>query len=358
MTRTARPAPRIRYASCMNPSLAISATALLLTAPVSTPAPAPVVPPIAPASPAVPARAAAGPAFPPPGDPTPKKPQYPQKTYDCQFTKAPIKMDGKLDDPAWLVARWSDDFVDIQGPELPKPRYRTRMKMLWDDTYLYIGALMEEPHVWASLRNHDDIVFRDNDFEVFIDPDGDAREYYELEVNAFGTIFDLYLHRRYKEEGPAEHGWNCEGLKTAIHIDGTLSDPTDTDKGWSLEWAIPWSSLKPPSWDKPSFGEQARAAAAPKFGDEWRINFSRVQWLHEWEGKTAPKDILKSAPVGGGAKPGDSAKPGDPAKPAAQDAAPAYRKTPNKPEDNWTWTPQWQIDMHDPRWWGRVKFLK
>jgi hypothetical protein len=292
------------------------------------------------------------PAFPPAGDATPKKPSFPPKSYRCVYATSPVKMDGKLDDGVWLLASWSDDFVDIQGPELPAPRYRTRMKMLWDDTYLYIGALMEEPHVWASLRNHDDIVFRDNDFEVFIDPDGDAREYYELEVNAFGTIFDLYLHRRYKEEGPAEHGWNCEGLKTAIHIDGTLNDPTDTDKGWSLEWAIPWSSLKPPSsslkpraWDKPGFGEKERGAARPKPGDEWRVNFSRVQWLHNWEGTTAPKQLVR---------------PVDPSAPAGvrEDAKPAYEKTAGKPEDNWVWTPQWQIDMHDPRWWGRVRFVK
>jgi hypothetical protein len=145
--------------------------------------------------------------FPPPGDPTPKKPAYPPKTYDCPFTATPPVLDGRLDDAAWLHAPWTDDFVDIQGSELPSPRYRTRLKMLWDDSHLYIGVSMEEPHLWATLRNHDDIVFRDNDIEIFIDPDGDTREYYEIEANAFGTIFDLYLHRRYKEDGPAEHGW-------------------------------------------------------------------------------------------------------------------------------------------------------
>jgi hypothetical protein len=338
------------------PKLAIVGLAAALSAqdaapvkaPQGAPGPAPA-PASVPASPAAPAKPAAAPAFPPPGDATPKKPSYPQKSYDCTFTKTPIKMDGKLDDPAWMLARWSDDFVDIQGPELAAPRHRTRMKMLWDDTYLYIAALMEEPHVWASLKNHDDIVFRDNDFEVFIDPDGDAREYYELEVNAFGTIFDLYLHRRYKEDGPAEHGWNCEGLKTAIHINGTLNDPTDRDTGWSLEWAIPWSSLKPPAWDRPGFGEKERGAAAPKPGEEWRINFSRVQWLHNWEGKTAPKPIVP---------PINDHYDQQPPKPGADDGRPKYEKTPNKPEDNWVWTPQWQIDMHDPRWWGRVKFVR
>ncbi len=288
------------------------------------------------------------PTFPPAGDATTQKPEYRQKSYEAKFVTTAPTLDGKLDDAAWASAPWSDDFVDIQGPKLPKPRYRTRAKMLWDDTYLYIAAELSDPHVWGTLTKHDEIVFHDNDFEVFIDPDGDTREYYELEVNALTTIFDLFLYRRYKEDGPAEHGWNAKGLKTFVAINGTLNDPTDTDIGWTLEWAVPWSAFTPPAWDKPGFGEKARAAKAPAVGDEWRLNFSRVQWRHNWEGKTAPKPIVK--PIN------DSFDQKPPTPDA--DAKPAYEKTKGKPEDNWVWTPQWQIDMHDPRWWGRVKFTK
>lgn len=291
----------------------------------------------------------AEPPFPPPGDTTPQKPEYPPRKYEAKFAKTAPKLDGKLDDVAWSDARWTDDFTDIQGPKLPAPRYRTRAKMLWDDSYLYIAAELADPHVWGTLTRHDEIVFHDNDFEVFIDPDGDAREYYELEVNALGTIFDLFLHRRYKEGGPAEHGWNAEGLKTAIAVQGTLNDPTDTDRGWTLEWAIPWSAFKPPAWDRPSFGERARGAAAPSIGDSWRINFSRVQWQHGFEGKRAAKPDQK--PIN------DSYRQ-EPPKEGEAPAAPKYEKTAGKPEDNWVWTPQWQIDMHDPRWWGFVTFTK
>jgi prefoldin subunit 5 len=41
------------------------------------------------------------------------------------------------------------------------------------------------------LKNYDDIVFYDNDFEVFIDPDNDTHRYYEFEVNALNTMFDF-----------------------------------------------------------------------------------------------------------------------------------------------------------------------
>src|SRR6202453_3662872 len=64
--------------------------------------------------------------------------------YVCYRTDKPIKITGKLDDPAWAAAPWSEAFVDIEGDGKPKPRFRTRMKMLWDDQYLYIAAEIEE----------------------------------------------------------------------------------------------------------------------------------------------------------------------------------------------------------------------
>ena len=60
--------------------------------------------------------------------------------------------------------------------------------MLWDDDYFYIGAELREPHVWGTLTAHDSVIFHDNDFEVFIDPNGDNHEYYEFEINALGTV--------------------------------------------------------------------------------------------------------------------------------------------------------------------------
>lgn len=229
--------------------------------------------------------------------------------YECTHATGPIRVDGLLNDADWAQAPWSADFVDIEGSKKPIPRFRTRMKMLWDDTNLYVAAELEEPHVWATLKKHDEIVFHDNDFEIFIDPNGDRKEYYEIETNAFGTIFDLFLVRRYLDGGPALHDWNMRDLQTGIHVEGTINDPADTDKGWTVEFALPWRSLK----------EAAGCDAPPKPGDTWRINFSRVEWRHE---------VVNGQ----------------------------YRVVPNTKEDNWVWSPQGVIDMHRPRHWGYVTF--
>src|SRR5215471_10721375 len=87
----------------------------------------------------------------------------PPKGYVCYRAKALIAIDGRLDKPAWSDVPWTDAFVDIEGDAKPLPRLRTRVKMLWDDQYFYIGAELEEPHVWGTLMQHDSVIFQDND---------------------------------------------------------------------------------------------------------------------------------------------------------------------------------------------------
>jgi hypothetical protein len=159
--------------------------------------------------------------------------------YVCYRSAAAPRIDGRLDDPAWQEAAWTADFVDIEGDARPRPALVTRARMLWDDQYFYVGAELREPHLWATLTEHDSVIFQDDDFEVFIDPNGDNHEYYEFEINALGTGWDLLLTRPYKDGGKAVNGWEVAGLKAAVHLDGTLNDPTDTDGGWSVEIAAP-----------------------------------------------------------------------------------------------------------------------
>ena len=249
-----------------------------------------------------------------------RAPLHPPRTYDAPFAESRISVDGLDSDAAWALAPWSEAFVDIEGSDRPAPRHATRMKMCWDDTYLYALAHMEEPHLWATYSVRDQIVFHENDIEIFIDPDGDSLEYYEIEVNAIGTVFDLQLRKPYRSGGPALHEWNTPGLKVGIHLDGTVNDPSDTDRGWTCEMAIPWTALRPLP-DPSGAPASQRAAMPPRPGDTWRINFSRVQWDIE--------------PSGSG-----------------------YRKVAGRPEWNWVWSPQWIIDMHVPWQWGRVTFVR
>jgi len=238
------------------------------------------------------------------------------KTYNIQFTEEQITIDGQASETAWEIAKWSDEFMDIEGVEKPDPLYSTRFKMLWGSENLYIYAKLEEPHIWAYYDRHDMIVYHENDFEVFIDPDGDTHNYYEFEVNARNTLFDLYMDKPYRNGGKPHIKWNAEGFESAVYCKGTLNDHMDKDAWWSVEMQIPFRSLSTDG-----------AFEEPVEGCVWKINFSRVQWqteiLHD-------KYIRKKDPSTGKIL----------------------------PENNWVWSPQGVINMHYPERWGIAVFSK
>lgn len=228
----------------------------------------------------------------------------------CYKSDTPIIIDGKIDDKSWQDAGWTDSFVDIEGNLKPKPFFDTKVKMLWDENYFYFGAYMEEPHIWGTLTARDAVIFYDNDFEIFLDPDGDTHNYYELEVNALETEWDLLLLKPYRDQGRvAVDSWDIPGLITKVHIEGSLNNPNDQDEYWSVEIAIPWKAL-----------EECAPSFHPNEGDQWKVNFSRVQW-----------DLVIT---GNG-----------------------YEKTDSR-EYNWVWSPQGLINMHYPEMWGLVQFTE
>lgn len=235
-------------------------------------------------------------------------------TYTCRRTPIVPSLDDKGLE-AWQRADWTADFDDIENREhsdRPKPTYRTRAKMLWDDNAFYVLAEMEEPHVWGTLNKRNSIIYNDNDFEVFLDPDGDRLAYYEFEMNALGTIMELKMDKPYSDGG--NYTFIETGVKSSVKIHGTLNNPADQDDGWTVQIAFPFADLA-----TAAKGVQTPPAA----GDSWRVNFSRVQWQHRIEdGK--------------------------------------YVKVPKSehPEDNWVWSPTGVIDMHRPEHWGVVTFAE
>lgn len=235
------------------------------------------------------------------------------KNYVVGYTTVAPVIDGNINDQVWKNAQWTDSFEDIEGDLKPKPYYDTKVKMLWDSTYLYIAANLDDEHVWAYLSERDQVVFFDNDFEVFINPVNISHQYFEYEINALNTIFDLFLPKTYRSGSGALIAWDSNGLKHGVHIYGSLNDPTDKDKGWTVELAIPFKDIT-----------VGNVTNVPKNGDIWRLNFSRVQWETEVSGG---KYVKK-------------------------------RDGNNKvlPENNWVWSPQGIIDMHAPERWGYLQF--
>lgn len=250
------------------------------------------------------------------GVPEPHVVTYVPKHYLCRRATEALVLDGKLDKPFWQHATWTDDFVDIEGDLRPLPAKQTRVKMLWDDEYFYFGAELIEDQIWGTLTERDSVIFYDNDFEIFIDPTGASHQYYEFEINALNTVWDLLLVKPYRDGGPPVNGWDIQGLKTAVHIEGELNNPHADQRKWTIEVAMPWRSLK----------ECAANGQPPTAGEFWRVNFSRVEWRTEVVDDQYCKVINP-----------DTGMP--------------------YPEDNWVWSPQGIINMHYPELWGYVMFV-
>ena len=231
--------------------------------------------------------------------------------YIIPRTMDTIIIDGLAKEKSYALADFTSDFIDIEGIKIPK--YKTRVKMLWDSTYLYVFAELEEPHIWATLKKRDTVIFYNNDFEIFIDPSNTTYNYGEIEINALNTVWDLRLERPYRAGVKADNDWNLKGLKSAVNIYGTLNNPKDIDSLWTLEIAIPLveiSNLK-------------ETKEKPKPGEQWRLNFSRVEWDF---------DIIDNR---------------------------YSRKKENDKflkEYNWVWSNQKVINMHEPEKWGYVEF--
>ncbi len=240
-----------------------------------------------------------------------QQPSVVPKSYVAYQTPETIIIDGEENDPSWGKVAWSEPFIDIEGTKQPK--YKTQVKMLWDNTYFYILAKLEEPHVWGNLKKRDTIVFHNNDFEVFIDPDGDTYNYYELEINALNTVWDLFVNKPYREKNVVLNDWTLTGLKSAVKVDGTLNNPQDVDKGWVLEMAIPWAAYKA--------GYYHKNVPKDKF---WRVNFSRVNWDHQVTNGVYQRKKDKKGKL--------------------------------LHEYNWVWSPMHVVNMHEPEKWGYVYF--
>jgi hypothetical protein len=188
----------------------------------------------------------------------------PSPTLICKRTPAPIVVDGRREvlwDHGIAVTRF---FVP---PGCTEPLSKTEVSCLWDDKALYVLFQAQDKDVWSDLLEHDDSTYLNDVLEFFIaygDFD-DELQYVNFEVNALGTVYDAHspvwplrnLGHRWKR-------WNCLDLKVAVTVQGTLNDYRDEDQGWTLEMAIPFSSLP---W--------MQDRAQPRIGEEWRGHFAR-----------------------------------------------------------------------------------
>lgn len=192
--------------------------------------------------------------------------------YRCQWTSEPIVVDGITNDPVWSKIRPVGKFILSDGSG-PASR-QTEAKLCWDSTMLYVAFACIDPDIWGTLFKRDDPIYDEEVVEIFIDPDGDMKNYYEFEVSPRNTLFDAIVCNPSGSQGKGDLQvnleWDCPRIKTAVKVEGTLDNRTDIDKGWTVEMAIPFTSLDAPR-------------IPPMDGDIWKVNLYRIDLTPEPE---------------------------------------------------------------------------
>ncbi len=218
-----------------------------------------------------------------------------QTEYIVYKTDENIVIDGRLNENIWREVP-SVTFYGITDGSAPP--FLTEGKVIWDDKYLYVGFYFERYDIscywpirdgslpeeikkglfpnrselspWVQTESL--IMTMDSFAKIFIDPDGDGSNYVEFHISPCNNLFDAWYKQGFTNDlwGNRDRfpdvAWRCQGFLSAVHIDGTLNAPHDTDRGWSIEVAIPWKALEPfTSGDCP-----------PKSGDIWGSHLGRV----------------------------------------------------------------------------------
>ncbi|MDQ3047683.1 MAG: carbohydrate binding family 9 domain-containing protein [Bacteroidota bacterium] len=151
------------------------------------------------------------------------------------------KIDGELNDVSWVNAEMATDFIQ----RAPKPgvpcSQKTEIRVIYDDVAIYIGAQMFDSRPDSILR---ELSQRDNEanadlFGLFFDT-------YNDDINGYGffvTSAGVQIDARYSANGQ-DFNWNAVWQSKVIF----------NDKGWSVEFRIPYSSLRFSAKEKQDWG--------------------------------------------------------------------------------------------------------
>lgn len=211
--------------------------------------------------------------------------------YEARPAREPITVDGVLNEDDWALAQ-KIRMRDVGHGTTAW--YGTTVKVTYDEKNLYVGFECDDPNVTSALTKHDEVLWKEDSVEVMIDADGDGKGYVELMVSAANVTHDAAwadfragadwltqpTWERFEMDS-AVKAYEAEGMVSAVKVSGTLNAPGDTDKGYTVELAIPWTAIAEvrsfrAAGDKIDMTKAPLAAVkVPKAGTTWRMNFLR-----------------------------------------------------------------------------------
>ena len=167
--------------------------------------------------------------------------------------KEPIVLDGILDEAIWQDAEgWNGNFMQYFPSDTSVSNYPSRVKVAFDDTNLYLAAIMENkgPRKYVSTSLRRDYRGEQNDGISFVfDTFNDLTNAFQFGVNPYGVQREALL---------ANGGSRAEDLNLAWD-NKWYSEAKIMENHWQVEVIIPLSTIR--------FKEGAQ---------NWNVNFYRI----------------------------------------------------------------------------------
>ena len=260
-------------------------------------------------------------------EPKKEKPGASTPTLVVRQREVEIKLDGALAESDWADAASTGPFVNTMTGEAGS--FPVTAKALFDDEALYLAFDVKDDFLKSDFTKLDEHLWEQDTVELMVDPDGDGRNYFEMQVSPRGVVFDTRYDAP-RDPRPFGHvDWNSE-LTSGVALRGKLDDDAD-DEGYTVEARIPWTAFahgptkaSPPTagtrfranlfvMDRQEKGQRAVGWSAPLVGDFHTLaRFGTLQFGEPPEVKPATTEGEKPKPV----LPTASApKPGGPVKP-------------------------------------------
>jgi hypothetical protein len=152
----------------------------------------------------------------------------------CYHMASAPQIDGSGTDAAWaaLPPRYLNDWRTGE-----KPKAQTWFKLGHDDKNLYLLARCDDPNVAkikADSKQGDTTVYADDCIELHLTFEADRSQRYQIDVNSKGVTQTIKHTLNEGGVDVLDLAWNCAGLAAGAKVD---------DKGWTVELAIPLSSV-------------------------------------------------------------------------------------------------------------------
>ena len=205
--------------------------------------------------------------------------QEPPKEYRCQFASSSIEIDGELSDSAWQNSAPATPFgIPWLGKNAAPSKAQTKARLLWDREYLYFAAELEDRDLFADVLEHDGVTWNNDVFELFLKPTKEHPGYYEFQVNAAGTKFDMFVPDREHGELSQYVAADTFHIEAKVKLNGSLNQRSDRDNSWTVEGRIPWYDF----W---------HTGGRPGSGETWSFALCR----YDYDAKNKEPELSSSA---------------------------------------------------------------